>query len=154
MKILVQIPYDWDHIKGVPTFIIEKIKHLPISIFTPSIYAEAHLYEGSQDFTARILSTALTIGKKVELVPWSDAPIKLYIGAAPRSIEFDEIIAYKPHILSTQEEYIQYLFHMNRPEHENMFSKNIYKSSDAKINFEDLESMTEYLLLLGASHDN
>lgn len=154
MKILVQIPYDWDHIKEVPTFIIEKIKHMPISIFTPSIYAEAYLYEGNHDFTARILSIALSIGQDVELIPWNDAPVKLYIGAAPRNIQFDEIITYKPHTLSTQEEYLQYLFHMNRPEHDNMFTEHIYKSDDATINFEDLEKMTEYLLLIGSSHDD
>lgn len=151
MNILVQIPYDWDHIKEVPAFIIEKIQHQNITVFSPSFYAEAYLYQGAHDFTARMLSIALTLEKDTTLIPWADKPVKIYIGPAPRNLKFDEIIVYKPHILSTHEEYLKYALHDGQ--YGSVFEDKVYSSAEAKINFEDLNKMTEYLLLLGARHD-
>lgn len=152
MNILVQIPYDWDHIKEVPTFIIEKIKHQNVTIFSPSFYAEAYLYQGAHDFTARMLSIALTLEKDIDKIPWTDRPVKIYIGPAPRSIEFDEIIVYKQHTLSTHEEYLKYQLHDS--EYGTVFHDRVYSSADGTIFFEDLNKLTEYLMLAGAAHAN
>jgi hypothetical protein len=149
MKILVQIPFDWDHIKEVPRFLIEKVVNENVSAFTPSIYAESYLYEGAHDFTARIVSVALTIGHDHSLIPWIEKPVQLYIGAAPRNIEFDEIIVYKQHTLSTQEEYLKTILHDGN--YSNLFNERLYSSSDGSIFFEDLERLAEYIMLLGSS---
>jgi hypothetical protein len=149
MKILVQIPFDWDHIKEVPQFLIEKVVNGRVSAFTPSIYAEAYLYEGARDFTARVVSIALTIAEDHEVIPWIDTPVQLYIGAAPRSIKFDEMIVYKQHTLSTQEEYLKTVLHDSK--YANLFDDRLYNSSDGSIFFEDLERLAEYIMLLGSS---
>jgi hypothetical protein len=148
MKILVQIPFDWDHIKQVPQFLIEKVVGDRISAFTPSIYAESYLYEGAHDFTARIVSIALTIGEDHKLIPWIEKPVQLYIGAAPRNIKFDEIIVYKQHTLSTQEEYLKTILHDG--DYSNLFHERLYSSSDGSIFFEDLNRLAEYIILLGS----
>ena len=152
MKILVQIPYDWDHIKEVPAFILEKIQHQNITVFSPSFYAEAYLYQGAHDFTARMLSIALTLEKDIDLIPWADKPVKIYIGPAPRSLEFDQIIVYKTHTLSTHEEYLKYQLHDG--DYASVFHDRVYSSDDGTIFFEDLNKLTEYLLLAGAAYAN
>lgn len=152
MNILVQIPYDWDHIKEVPAFIIEKIQHQNITIFSPSFYAEAYLYQGAHDFTARMLSIALTLEKDIELIPWTNKPVKIYIGPAPRSLKFDQIIVYKQHTLSTHEEYLKYQLYDG--EYASVFYDRVYSSADGTMFFEDLNKLTEYLLLAGAAYAN
>jgi len=152
MKILVQIPYDWDHIKEVPQLIIEKVKSDHITVFTPSIFAEAYLYQGTHDFTARMLSIALTIDKDKELIPWSNRPVKIYIGPAPRSIEFDEIIVYKQHTLSTQEEYLKTALYDS--DFHDVFQNKIYSSSDGTMFFEQLDRLAEYLILASAQNES
>lgn len=152
MKILVQIPYDWDHIKEVPAFIIEKIQHKDVAVFSPSFYAEAYLYQGAHDFTARMLSIALTLEKDIDQIPWADKPVKLYIGPAPRNIKFDEIVVYKTHTLSTQEEYLKYQLHDG--EYSSVFTQKIYNSADATALFENIDKLVEYLLLLINANGN
>jgi hypothetical protein len=156
MNILVQIPYDWDHIKEVPAFIIKNIQHQNITIFSPSFYAEAYLYEGAHDFTARMLSIALTLEKdlkgNVDSIPWADKPVKIYIGPAPRNLEFDEIVVYKQHTLSTHEEYLKY--ELQESQYATVFYDRVYNSDDGTIFFEDLNKLTEYLLLAGAAYAN
>ena len=149
MKILVQIPYDWDNLKEVPSFLIEKLRKDTYSIFSPSIYAEAFLYQGAHDFMARVVSIALTVDKDRELIPWVDKPIQVYIGAAPRSLEFDQIIVYKQHTLSTQEEYLKTV--LKDGDYNDLFTHRLYSSADGKIFFEDLNRLTEYLILTGSS---
>jgi hypothetical protein len=149
MRVLVQIPYDWDNLKEVPTFIIDKVVGTRVSAFTPGIFAEAFLYQGAHDFTARMLSIALTIEQDHELIPWLPTPVQLYIGPAPRNIEFDEIIVYKIDTLSTQEEYLKTALHDGK--YNNLFLDRVYSSSDASIAFDSLEKMAEYLILLGSS---
>jgi hypothetical protein len=149
MKILVQIPYDWDNLKEVPSFLIEKINKENVSIFSPSIYAEAFLYQGAHDFMARVVSIALTVDKDRELIPWVDKPIQIYIGAAPRSLEFDQIIVYKQHTLSTQEEYLKTVLHEG--EYNDLFVNRLYSSDDGNMFFEDLNRLAEYLILTGSS---
>lgn len=150
MKILVQIPYDWDNLKEVPSFLIEKLRKDSISIFSPSIYAEAFLYQGAHDFMARIVSIALTIEQDTEeLIPWANKPIKIYVGAAPRNVEFDHIIVYKQHTLSTQEEYLKTVLHEGN--YSDLFVNRLYSSADGDMFFEDLERLAEYLILMGSN---
>lgn len=152
MKILVQIPYDWDNVKEVPNFLIDTIKHKNVTIFSPSFYAEAYLYQGAHDFTARMLSIALTLEKDVELIPWTDKPVQLYIGPAPRSIEFDEIVVYKKHTLSTQEEYLKSVLHNG--DYSNVFYEKVYNSEEGSIFFEELDKLAEHILLMANAYAN
>lgn len=149
MKILVQIPYDWDNLKEVPSFLIEKINKENVSIFSPSIYAEAFLYQGAHDFMARVVSIALTVDKDRELIPWLDKPVQIYVGAAPRSLEFDHIIVYKQHTLSTQEEYLKTVLYEG--EYNDLFTHRLYSSTDGNMFFEDLNRLAEYLILIGSN---
>jgi len=150
MKILVQIPYDWDHLKEVPSFIIEKLRNDKTSVFSPSIYAEAFLYQGAHDFMARVVSIALTIEQDMEeLIPWANRPVKIYVGAAPRNVEFDHIVVYKQHTLSTQEEYLKTVLHDG--EYNDLFVNRLYSSADGDMFFEDLNRLAEYLILTGSS---
>jgi hypothetical protein len=145
MKILVMIPFDWDNLKEIPSFIIEQTHGEDISIFSPSIYAEAFLYQGAHDFMARIVSIALTVAQDTEeLIPWNNRATKVYVGACPRNVEFDMILAYKKDTLSTQEEYLKTVLHDGN--YSDLFSHRMYASSDATKFFEDKESLAAYLL--------
>lgn len=145
MKILVQIPYDWDNLKEIPSFVIEQTRHEDITIFSPSIFAEAFLYQGAHDFMARMVSIALTVGKDTEgLMPWADKKTKVYIGACPRNAEFDMILVYKKDTLSTQEEYLKTVLHDG--EYADLFSNRLYASEDGEKFFENKESLAQYIL--------
>lgn len=145
MKILVQIPYDWDNLKEIPSFIIEKTRDKDITVFSPSIYAEAFLYQGAHDFMARVVSIALTVGNDMEeLIPWNDKPVKIYIGACPKNLEFDMNLVYKKDTLSTQEEYLKTVLHDG--DYNDLFDNRLYASKDGQKFFEDKESLVRYIL--------
>lgn len=144
MKILVQIPYDWDNLKEIPSFIIEQTRDKDISVFSPSIYAEAFLYQGAHDFMARVVSIALTLKQDIKLIPWTDKKTKIYVGACPRKAEFDLILVYKKDTLSTQEEYLKTVLHGG--DYGDLFTNELYSSLDGQKFFEDKESLAEYIL--------